>query len=159
MKSRKKYTIEEIITKIKAYCSNKEVCKKDVRQKLTSWDVKETDTEKIISNLISEGFIDEKRYAKAFVHDKFYLNKWGKNKIKYSLLSKGIKTDLINDAIDIIDDDEYIKVMEDLMVKKLLYVKEKDRYHLKAKLLSFISNRGFETDIAIDVIDKILKSN
>ena len=64
-----------------ALCAGREMCLSDIRRKLILWGVKSDDTDNILNLLIQGKFIDEKRYAAAFVKDKFRYNKWGKIKI------------------------------------------------------------------------------
>jgi regulatory protein len=95
------------LEKAMAKCSGREFCSEDIRNKLYSWGVENNDAGKIIGILIKENFINESRYATAFVRDKFKYNKWGKVKIAAHLKSKKIPSDIIGPAIDSIDHEQY----------------------------------------------------
>ena len=86
---KKQYTFDDLLHKAASYCPISEHCISDVTTKLRAWEVEEFDRKKIIENLIEDDFINEKRYAVAFVRDKFRLNKWGKIKITMALREKG----------------------------------------------------------------------
>ena len=108
-----------------------------------SWYVGENDIEKILSLLIEENFINEERFAQAFVKDKFNYNKWGKTKIISHLRAKSIPGDIINSALETIDNDVYRKSLEDLISGHRRFVKAKNQHDLKAKLLRYGLSKGF----------------
>jgi regulatory protein len=83
------------LSKAMALCSRREYCSDDIRAKLNSWGIGENDTEKIISALVTENFINEKRYSEAFVKDRFRYNKWGKVKIRANLRLKKIPAEIL----------------------------------------------------------------
>ena len=62
------------LDKAMAHCSRREFCCDDIRSKLSLWGVENNDAGKIIGTLIRENFINESRYAEAFVRDKFKYN-------------------------------------------------------------------------------------
>ena len=70
------------------YCSKAEHCIDDVRQKLWTWKVPTEEHDDIINTLIDNNFINEQRYAEAFVKDKFRFNHWGRIKISLMLRAK-----------------------------------------------------------------------
>ena len=100
----KEYTLEELLHKAASYCSISEHCIYEVDLKLNAWCVTRDDRKSIINRLIAEDFINEKRFCAYFVKDKFRFNKWGKLKIAYALEQKRLDNDLINNALNSIDD-------------------------------------------------------
>lgn len=143
------------LNKAMAQCSNREYCCDDIRNKLTSWGVGNPDSEKIIEVLIKENFINESRFATAFVKDKFNYNKWGKIKIVSHLKMKKIPSDIIRDALDSIDHDLYIKSLNDLISVHKRTVKAKNQYELKAKLLRYGLSKGFESTLLYDILNDL----
>jgi len=113
----------EILSILARYCSQAERCVFDVRKKLQSEDLSEEEKQRIIDRLLQEKFIDEKRFSRSFVHDKFKLNGWGRIKIGYELKIRNIKPDDYYEAIESIDEDEYLTVLTDLLTKKKRTVK------------------------------------
>lgn len=126
----------------------------DVEAKLKNWGMTEADSEKLIQRLISDDFINEKRYAAAFVKDKFRFNKWGKIKISYALQQKGIDKSVIKIALDIIDEGEYEEMLGEILKAKLKSIKWEFEYEKMGKLFQFAQSRGFESQ----VIDKIIRT-
>ena len=151
---KKEYTLEELLHKVASYCSISEHCISEVEEKLSAWGVSVTDKQKIIDRLISEDFINEKRFCIYFVKDKFRFNKWGKIKISYILKQKGLSNELINKALETIDDGEYEEMLASILKTKLAGLKYEYEYEKQGKLFRFAQSRGFESNI----IDRALRT-
>ncbi|HUX58879.1 MAG TPA: regulatory protein RecX [Bacteroidales bacterium] len=141
--------------KAMAHCSRRESCIDDIRNKLTNRGIGNNDANKIISRLQKENFINETRYATAFVRDKFNYNKWGKIKISAHLRKKNIPGDVIKTALDSIDDEAYKKLLENLIKGHKRSVKAKTQYELKAKLLRYGLSKGFESTLLYDLLNDL----
>jgi regulatory protein len=107
-----------------------------------------------MSYLIKERFIDDSRYASAFVKDKFRQNKWGKVKISAHLRSKSLGDDLIRSALDEIDDEAYIDMIREVINDHRRLVKAKNQYDMKGKLLRFALSRGYESHLVYDILNE-----
>ena len=151
---KKEYTLDELLHKAASYCSISEHCISEVKEKLTAWGVSDNDKQKIIDRLISEDFINEKRFCNYFVKDKFRFNKWGKIKISYALKQKGLSNELINSALSTIDDGEYEELLASILKTKLVGLKFEYEYEKQGKLFRFAQSRGFENN----VIERALRS-
>jgi len=138
-------TYNEALHRASAYCTASEKCVFDVSEKLSSWGISTDESEKIIAYLITENFINEERFARAFVNDKFRFNKWGKIKIAYALRAKNISSELTQSALENIDENEYSDTLTELLKAKLRGLKYKDEYDKKVKLFRFAQSRGFES--------------
>jgi regulatory protein len=138
------------LTKAMALCSHREFCCSEMRSKLQSWGVGDNDNEKIIGVLIKENFINEERFAQAFVKDKFNYNKWGKVKITAHLRAKNIPGEIIRTALHAIDNELYKKTLRELISGHRRFVKAKNQYDLKAKLLRYGLSKGFESSLLYD---------
>ncbi len=143
------------LSKAMAQCSKREFCSDDIYNKLLAWGVGNDDAEKIICILIKENFIDEPRYAAAFVMDKFKYNKWGKVKIKAHLRVKKIPPDIIKSTLDSIDNKQYIKSLRELIESHRKTVKAKNQYDLKAKLLRYGLSKGYESNLLYDLLNDL----
>ena len=126
-----------------AYCSRSEHCVLDVMEKLTAADVSEDEASEIVQELIRLGYIDEQRYACAFVNDKFRFNKWGKIKIAHVLRQKKVASNVIQDALDTIDDEAYNQVLMQLIESKKKTTKATVTQQ-RAAVMRFALSRGFE---------------
>ena len=143
------------LEKAMAQCSRREYCSDDIRNKLSLWGVDNDDIGKILRILISDNFINEPRYATAFVRDKFKYNKWGKVKISAHLRGKKVPQDIIRSALDSIDNDLYIKLLRELIEAHRKSVKAENQYDLKAKLLRYGLSKGFESSLLYDILNEI----
>lgn len=144
--------IESFYQKAAAYCAASEKCTFDVLKKLSDWEAPEDSREEIINRLKAEKFIDDERYTRAYVNDKFKYNKWGKVKIRYHLRHKNIPDGFIYNALDEIDETLYTSILEDLLNTKQKSVKAKSPYDKKVKLVRFASGRGFEPELIFKLL-------
>ncbi|VBB48331.1 Regulatory protein RecX [uncultured Paludibacter sp.] len=152
---KKEYTFDELLHKAASYCSISEHCISDVEEKLKAWGVNPADSEKIIQHLIKQDFINEKRYSRAFVRDKFGMNKWGKIKISLAMREKGIDKEMIADALKVIDDGEYEEQLARLLKNKLHTINYEFEYEKQGKLFRFAQSRGFENNVIERVLRRI----
>lgn len=142
----KELTEAEALNKAAAYCSLTERCIYDVTEKLNAWGVDNDAKHRILTRLINEKFIDEKRFCRFFINDKFKFNKWGKIKIGQALYQKKIPTELSSQLLSEIDYDEYIQILRSLLAAKRRSTKAADEYQLNIKLMRFAAGRGFELE-------------
>lgn len=147
---------KEALSKIRSICSRQEQCRQDILFRLSKWDVSEPDSEQILETLEQEGFIDNLRYAGSFANDKFKFNRWGKIKIRWMMRQKQIPEDIIEKAISLIDEDEYLSILTSELRKKMKSLKSQDKYNQKEKLIQFATQRGFEYEIIYKVINKLI---
>ena len=140
-------------TRAEAYCSSAEHCRSEVRSMLERHGAEKPDIESIINNLVKEGFIDESRYARAFVHDKVRFAKWGKVKIAQALWQKRIPQDITDAALESIDDDEYLAALKDVVKAKFRTVKGATEYERKMKTMRSVCSRGYEPALVRKLLD------
>ena len=136
-------TKEEVLYKLAAYCSSAERCVQDVEKKLQKADLSQEDNQQILHRLQQEKFVDDRRYAFAFVNDKIRFNQWGRIKIAYELKKKAISSAYIDEALASIDEDEYNSILKSLLKQKLKSIKAETDYERNAKLIRFAAGRGF----------------
>lgn len=152
----KKYTYEEALHRAATLCSMAEKSEADIRRKLSDWGVNDVESAHILSHLRKEKFLDETRFATAFVRDKFRFSQWGRVKIAYALRQKEVSEAIVADALCLIDDDEYAEVLLELLRNKKKSLKSGSDYEKSAKLVRFAQSRGFESDIIFKTIKKLL---
>ena len=156
-KPKAKYSLLEAKVKIEAYCAYQERCDQDVRKKLRSWNMDSEHTDILISDLISNRFLNEERFAEAYVSGKVNIKRWGRKKIKQNLKFKGISDYSINQGMKGIDQEVYWKNLMHLANKKWASLKEPNPYKKKAKLLTFLNTKGYEMDLMNEAVREILK--
>ncbi len=152
--STENYKLASVLHKMKSLCSRQEKSCFDIRQKLLKQKISSNDQDEIIHILLEEGFINELRFANAYVHDKFRINRWGRVKIAHQLKCKKIPPGVIFEALQQIDEDEYMQSLQKTLQLKMKT--EKRENCTKAKLFRFIKARGFEPNISLSMIDELL---
>ena len=140
--------------KMMRYCAYQERCEQEVLDKIQQYDLDSEEEFQLIQYLKNEKFLNEERYAQAFVRGKFNYNKWGKVKIVQALKQKGIPSDIISIGLEEINSQEYFQVLVELFNKKAKGLKAKDDYDRKAKLVRYLASKGFEQELIWSVIDK-----
>lgn len=147
---------DKVLEKMRVLCSRREYCRSDILKKVVSaLDGDRQGAEKIVDILVDEKFIDELRYASAFVRDKSSLSGWGAVKIRYMLSSKGIPRDVISEALGDVDEGKARARLEKLMENR--YRSLKDDPQCRLKMLRFGLGRGYEYDEVSSVIDMLMK--
>jgi regulatory protein len=137
-------TADEVLYKLAAKCSVSEQCLSDVESKLAKYDLTEEEKTRILRHLVEKSYVDDHRYAEAYVRDKYRFNKWGRMKIAQGLRIKGIDKETIATAMEAIDEDEYLNILRDLIKSKRKSIKGRNEYEINGKLARFATGRGFE---------------
>lgn len=142
-------------SKLAKLCSIKEICKHEAMEKLQKWDIY-YESEEIIDWLVDENFINNSRFAKFYVRDKYRFNKWGRIKISYHLKHKKISEKDISEALKEINEDEYNDILSSLIAQKNKTLKDEDPYQKKSKLYRYAQSRGFESDLIFKQIENLI---
>ena len=135
------------------YCSGAEHCSSEVRTKLMRGTDDESVCEKVLERLATDRYIDEERYARAFIHDKLQFAQWGRKKIQQELWHKGIPEPVYRALLEDIDEEAYLQTLRQILVAKRKSVSGRNDYEIKMKLARFAASRGFETEIIFDVLE------
>lgn len=151
----KQLTAEQAVVRLETVCARAEHCSREARDKLWQWGFSTTEADKIVAGLEKCGFIDDNRYAAAYINDKVKFARWGRLKIRAMLASKHIEARIIDKAMEQIHDNEYLDNLTDLISRKATTLTVTDPYDRRARLMRFAMTRGYEPDIASSVIDNI----
>ena len=144
---KKEITEQEAYLQLAALCAQAEHCQQEMRDKMRRWELDETAQNRIVARLVKERYIDDERYARAFVKDKIRYNKWGRRKVQQALWLKHIDADIQQRVLDEIDEKEYLDVLRPLLKQKRKSIKAESDYELNQKLVRFALGRGFGFDI------------
>lgn len=142
------YTRESALEKMKAYCAQEERCHQDIDQKLRGYGVYPDDREEVIAELISEGFLNETRYAIAFAQGKLRQNQWGRKKIEMALKQKGLSTYCIQAGLQSLDEKDYLESLQKVLQQRDRATKEIHPKQRAYKLIQYAISRGFEYELA-----------
>ena len=137
-------TETDALSRLAAYCSTAEHCRAEVTEKLQRWGISYDAIDRIINRLEQEKYIDEERFCRAFIHDKYRFAKWGKIKIGQALQLKKIPQRVFSPYLNEIDEDAYLTILQKLLAAKRKSVRAESEYELNGKLVRFALSRGFE---------------
>lgn len=147
MQVKKQMTGQQAYLKLTALCARSEHCQQEMTEKMRLWGVSEEEQALVMERLVKEKFIDDERFARAFVNDKVKYNKWGRRKVEQALWTKHIDSDISQRVLDEVDDDEYVNALQPLLKQKRRSTRAASEYELTMKLIKFAMSRGFTMDI------------
>lgn len=143
---------KQALAKAESFCAYQERSQKEVRGKLLDWGMRGDELEEIISELIVSNFLNEERFALHYAAGKFNIKNWGRIKIKQGLKLKGVPDRILQKAIYSLDEDDYLRTLENLTKKKATILNESDPFKRKFKLINYLQGKGFESDLIFLVL-------
>ena len=149
----KQKTEQDAYLTLAALCAQAEHCQHEMLEKMRRWEMDEAAQARVMQRLVREHYVDDERYARAFVKDKVRYNKWGRRKVEQALWQKRIGQDIRQQVLDEVDDDEYLSVLRPLLKQKRKSTKAASDYELNQKLMRFALSRGFTFDIIRQCLD------
>jgi regulatory protein len=145
--NKQEMTEQQAFQKLSALCARGEHCQYEMLEKMRQWEVGDESQARVMARLIGERYVDDERYARAFVHDKLAYNQWGRRKIEQALWLKRIDKSIARMVLDEIDENEYIAVLKPLLKQKRRSVSGRNEYERNLKLMKWAVGRGFTMDI------------
>ena len=152
----KPLTYEQALSRAAALCSGSEHCSSEIRKKLLLWGLSPTQSEKAITFLNEEKYIDSQRFCRAYCLDKFRYNHWGRIKISQMLRLLEMDSTDINEGLDAIPEEEYQEVLQHILEQKNKQLHDSDPYIRKGKLVRHALSRGFETHLILEATEALL---
>lgn len=138
-------TPDEALQKMERFCAYRERCPKEVRSKLAEFGLSRADAEQIYQVLEEDKFFNEARFAMAFAGGKFRYNYWGRVRIRQELKMRSISPELIAQALDSIDQEEYEALIQKLLDNKRQKYAGDD--NAREKTAASLIRAGFEMDL------------
>ena len=148
----KPLTPDQVLDKMAKYCAYQERCVKEVRDKLKTFDIAEEEKTKILDYLLDNRFVNDERYAKAFVRGKVNQSGWGVNKIRFHLIQKGIDKDIIDEALGQTDEETYRQRLIEILKTKAKTIKAASDFEKKRKLAAYAMQKGFEGSLVWETL-------
>ena len=149
----KEITEQEAYLRLTALCAQAEHCQHEMLEKMKKWELADEAQARVMERLIKERYVDDERYARAFVMDKIRYNKWGRRKVEQALWMKRIDKGIQERVLSEVDDEEYVSALRPLLKQKQRSTKAASDYELRQKLIRFALSRGFGFDIIRQCID------
>lgn len=155
-RERKTKSGAEALQALMRLCARAEKSSGDAMRLMRTWGVPDIERQGVLAKLIEQRYIDDTRYAEAYTREKSQLAGWGARKIALHLRQKGVASDIITSTLAHLDTDDMTSKLEDKLLRKLRSIKAANDYELKGKLLRYALGLGYEYDVCVSVIDKIL---
>ncbi len=144
--------LEQELEKLRKYCAFQDRCHSEVRSKLLSIKVFGDELEEIITILISEGFLNEERFARSYCRGKFRMKKWGRHKIRQNLIAKKVSKYCIKKGMEEIDEDEYLSTLNATLLKAMDKYTSYSILVQKDKAIKYTNSRGYELPLIYNAI-------
>lgn len=144
---------------LQAWCAKCERAESQVAKKLKQWEVAAADAEQIIQCLIDDNFLNEERFIRAFIRDKFEFNKWGRSKIKFEIQQVTKQKALVAQVLEqYLTDDLYKNTLKRIARYKYTQLarKETDSYAIKRKMAQYLMSKGFESELIWPIVETVL---
>ena len=149
---------EQALAALMRQCARMEKCSHDALTSMRRWGVAEEEARGVLARLQRERFIDDGRYAAAYVREKMRFSGWGERKIAAALRAKRIEPHLIAEALEQLSPEDSADRLEEMIAKKAAKVTYRDLYDLKNKLIRFGMSRGFDLDDVLSATERVLRS-
>lgn len=149
----------QALARLEELCARAEHCQSEMRDKLRLWGIPAGEAEKVLASLREHRFVDDARFARSYVHDKFVYQKWGRRKIAQGLMAKRIGREEIADALAELDTEAYTETLVGLLLAKLRADSTLlDTYEGRVRLYRFALQRGFESTVISVALKRLKKS-
>ena len=142
----------DVLDKMAKYCAYQERCVKDITDKLKTFEISENERKEILNYLIDNRFVNDKRFAYAFVRGKINQSGWGVNKIRFHLMQKGIDKEIIDEALGQTDEEVYRQRLIAILKVKSKTIKAANDFEKKRKLAAYAMQKGFEGVLVWEVL-------
>ncbi|RED98846.1 regulatory protein RecX [Marinoscillum furvescens] len=142
------------------YCAGRERSPKQVLDKCQAWELTEEEALELLQQLVHERFVDEHRFARAFCHDKFEFNQWGKIRIRQELSRHQVSESAMSEGLTAISDERYEQVLQDLASRKWESLhREENDWVRKQKTMAYLMRKGFEMSLVSSITDQLPHTN
>lgn len=150
-------TAEQALASLMRLCARAERSSGDAMRLMATWMVPEGDRQEVLQRLIKDRFIDDSRYAEAFVREKSNLSAWGEYKIRTALRRKGIADDIINSALQQMPTEQNLERLTERLKRKIRTIKYDTTYQLKTKLIRHALSLGFTMDDVLKCVEDVMR--
>lgn len=149
---------EKVLPYLQNLCAKREYCRSEILKKAeTALEGDRQAAQEMLDSLVEDRFVDDARYAGAFARERSSLTGWGPEKIRYSLMMKGISKADISAALEEVDQDAAAaKLLKLLTAKRNALLGDP---YIKFKLIKYALSRGYRYDEVAPAVERILSEN
>lgn len=146
-------TGQQAYSRLTALCARSEHCQQEMLEKMRQWGVTDEEQAQVMARLVKEKYVDDSRYARAFVNDKVHYDRWGRRKVEQTLRQKHIDAEICREVLDTVPPQDYVEALKPLLKQKRRSTKAANAYELNLKLTRYALSRGYGIDIVKQCID------
>ena len=157
IRKKKVKTPEQALAALMRLCARAEKSQEDARRLMRGWGLAERDAEGVLAKLVRDCFIDDARYAEAFVREKLRLSGWGEYKIRTALQRKGVSKERIDAALSQADRSGMGERLAQQLERKARTVKYATQYELKTKLIRYGLSLGYDYEAVMDAASAMVR--
>ena len=150
-------TAKQALESLMRLCARAERSSGDALRLMKGWEVPMAERAGVLQQLIRERYIDDSRYAEAFVREKSNLTAWGEYKIRTALRRKGIADQIIAEALSQLNPQQNRARLVERLRRKAKGLKYDNLYHLKTKLIRYGASLGFPMEEVIESADEVIR--
>lgn len=154
--NKREKTPEQALRSLMNLCVKAERSEFDVRRLLERWGIAAEERQRIVDTLVRERFVDDRRYAEAYVREKVRFSGWGRFKIRAALRAKRIDESIVEEALGQVDGASMREKLEHRLQMKMARTKARDEYDLRGKLIRYGTGLGFDTDTVLEVVEYLM---
>ncbi|MBO5672565.1 MAG: RecX family transcriptional regulator [Alistipes sp.] len=158
-RERKPKSATQALSSLMRLCARSEKSSGDAMRLMRTWRVPEEECQGVLQKLIDQRFIDDRRYAEAYTREKSSLAGWGRKKIALQLRAKGVVREIVDEVLASLDSDEQAERLADKLQRKLRSTKAASEYELRGKLLRYALSLGYDYDMALDAIGRVVSDS
>ncbi len=144
---------DEALSSLMRQCARTEKSSGDAMRLMVRWGVEQQQRGEVLERLIAERFIDDRRFAAAYVREKMNLSGWGARKIAASLKAKGVANAIIEESLAALDSEQLADRLQDKIQRKARTTKYKDQYDLKGKLIRYGLSLGYDYEMVLEAVN------
>lgn len=148
---------EEALAALMRLAARAEKCSEDARRLMRGWGLAAADAERVLQRLLDDRFIDDDRYAAAFVREKLRLSGWGDYKIRAALARKRIDRAVIDRALAEADRTGCAGRLRQQLERKMRTTRYATARDLKNKLLRYGLSLGYDFEAVTDTLAALVK--
>lgn len=154
---RRTKTPEQALSALMNLASKSEKSSGDALRLMHGWGVDPAERQKVLQTLVDQRFIDDRRYAAAYVREKSRLNGWGAYKIRRMLTTKGISKPVIDEALGQVETEASKDKLAEMLARKMKTIRAEDDYRMKGKLMRYGMSLGYEYEEVMHAVEMIIK--
>jgi regulatory protein len=156
-RKKKALSVSEALSRIYRYCAYQERSHQEVKNKLYEFGLYTDQVNELLTKMITEGFLNEERFAKTFAGGKFRIKQWGRLKITRELEAQGLTKKCIQRGLNEIDLSDYRKTLKKLLQKKSALTEEDNVYKKRDKVARFAIGKGYEPEIVWEMLKDLIE--